>query len=325
MSYEKTISIEDIAYLLALVCIAEQADEDIPKPFGLKPLHREIETSLFIDRDTFILEAIFLSCFAVDYGTTSVLGQYNPDRDKILDVSRYYIMGGLGYDLADKFSNALNERLAIYTIAYHHINNKEAKAMGMTTMEYSVFLIGATFSKLNEGRTTDPELTIKAGLHFCVIMDAVTKFLRSITIVRRGNSNALYRQQDHLPKNSVEDHFIDFVGAELKKDIDYLVGLGIKLEKGKLAAKTGGVGWAGYEAFTGHWLSAIVVGGISLFVGGLTDGYKRIQLMKIKQKWMERFSDLSEEQLAYLAEGLQRKYPLLLRGLQNMLEAGEGQ
>ena len=43
---------------------------------------------------------------------------------------------------------------------------------------------------------------------------------------------------------------------ELKRDISYIMGLGIKLEKGKMVAQTGGAGLAGYEAFTGHWLTA---------------------------------------------------------------------
>jgi len=121
------------------------------------------------------------------------------------------------------------------------------------------------------------------------------------------------------------DHFIDFVAVELKKDINYLMDLGIKLDKGTLAAKTGGLGWAGYEAFTGDWLSALVIGGISLLSGGLTNAYKRIKVTEMKQKWMDQLSDLSQEQLDYLAAGLQRKYPVLMYRFQNLLQAGEQQ
>lgn len=134
----------------------------------------------------------------------------------------------------------------------------------------------------------------------------------------------LSSQVPALTQDNSEDYLIDFVAAELKKDINYLVGLGIKLDKGKLAARTGGAAWAGYEAFTGDWLSALVIGGISLFVGGLTNGYKRIKLMETKQKWLDRFSGLSQKQLDYLAAGLHRKYPLLLGQFQNLLQAGQG-
>ena len=120
-----------------------------------------------------------------------------------------------------------------------------------------------------------------------------------------------------------DDSFVDCVAVELKKDINYLMELGIKLEKGTLAAKTGGTAWAGYEAFTGDWLSALVVGGISLLAGCLTSGYKRIKVMEIQQKWMNQLSGLSQEQLDYLAVELGRKYPLLLRGFQNLLQAGQ--
>lgn len=128
--------------------------------------------------------------------------------------------------------------------------------------------------------------------------------------------------QSKEPKDG-DNYLIDFVAAELKRDLKYLSELGIKLDKGQLAAKTGGVAWAGYEAFTGDWLSALVVGGISLLVGGLTNNYKRIKLMEIKEKWKERLSELNNEQLKYLAEGLEQKYPLVLKRFQNLLQAGE--
>jgi hypothetical protein len=124
-------------------------------------------------------------------------------------------------------------------------------------------------------------------------------------------------------QNDEGNYLIDFVAAELKRDLKHLSELGIKLDKGQLAAKTGGVAWAGYEAFTGDWLSALVVGGISLLVGGLTNSYKRIKIMEIQERWKERLSELNSEQLKYLAEGLERKYPLVLRRFQNLLQAGE--
>lgn len=133
-----------------------------------------------------------------------------------------------------------------------------------------------------------------------------------------------YNQVGQSKEQKDEDNYlIDFVAAELKRDLKYLSELGIKLDKGQLAAKTGGVAWAGYEAFMGDWLSALVVGGISLLVGGLTNNYKRIKLIEIQEKWKERLSELDSEQLRYLAEGLERKYPLVLRRFQNLLQAGE--
>jgi thiol peroxidase len=174
MSYEKEISIEYISDLLASLCVAEGNYEDAPKPFELLPLHKEIVTSEFIDRDYFITEAIFLAYFAVDYSTADVLGQDNPDRKAILHACSYKIMQRLGSDVGHIFANGLNERLAIYSIAYH-------EALRHTDKPEAVpFLIGETFSRLNEGRTTDHELSIKAGVHFCMIIDAVIKFLKPI-------------------------------------------------------------------------------------------------------------------------------------------------
>ena len=121
-----------------------------------------------------------------------------------------------------------------------------------------------------------------------------------------------------------EDYFIESVASALKKDIDYLAGLGIKLDKGKLAARTGGTAWAGYEAFTGDWLSALVIGGISLLLGGLTDGYKRIKVQEIQQKWSRWLSELNQVQVRCLMTTLQDRYPLLLCQFQNLLQAGQG-
>ena len=131
------------------------------------------------------------------------------------------------------------------------------------------------------------------------------------------------KQMTVVRQDSGSDYLIDFVAVELKKDINYLIRLGIKLDKGTLAGKTGGVAWAGYEAFTGNWLSALVIGGISMLAGGLTKGYKQIKLKEMQQKWRDKLSALSQEQLEYLATGLQRKYPLLLVSFQNLLKSGQ--
>jgi hypothetical protein len=127
-----------------------------------------------------------------------------------------------------------------------------------------------------------------------------------------------------LTQNEVEGmRFVDFVAADLKRDISHLLDVGIKLDKGELAAKTGGVAWAGFEAVTGDLLSALVIGGIAMLSGNLTNCYKRFEVGKVRKKWIDRLSDMSEDDLAYLEAGLRRKYPALLRSYQNLLQAGE--
>jgi len=125
--------------------------------------------------------------------------------------------------------------------------------------------------------------------------------------------------QDELERT----RFVDFIAADLKRDISHLLDLGIKLDKGELVAKTGGVAWAGFEVFTGDLFSALVIGGIAMLSGGLTSCYKRFEVGKVRKKWIDRLSDMSEDDLAYLEAGLQRKYPMLMHGFQNLLEAGE--
>ncbi|MGB2808477.1 MAG: hypothetical protein WBC22_12100 [Sedimentisphaerales bacterium] len=150
-----------------------------------------------------------------------------------------------------------------------------------------------------------------------------SKKLGRLRVIFEANELAPVCHTRLEPQDSHDDYFVDFIATELKKDINSLIELGIKLDKGQLAAKTGGVAWAGYEAFTGDWLSALVVGGISMLAGGLTNGYKRIKLMQMKQKWTDHLSDLSQDQLNYLVAGLENKYPMLLRSFQGLLQAGQ--
>jgi hypothetical protein len=112
-----------------------------------------------------------------------------------------------------------------------------------------------------------------------------------------------------------------FLADELKEDISNILSLGIKLEKGKLASKAGGLGWAGYEVFTGDWLTALLAGGLSLIAGGLTDTYGRIKLQEMRLKWFEILNGLTEVDLSCLMAMIQQKYPLLLSQVKGLLQA----
>lgn len=109
---------------------------------------------------------------------------------------------------------------------------------------------------------------------------------------------------------------------ELKRDVAHIIDLGIKLDKGKLAARTGGLGWAGFEAFSGDWLSALLVGGLSVVAGGLTDAYAKIKLQEMRAKWFEILSSYGEAELGCLMATVRRKYPLLLPQVRGLLQPG---
>jgi hypothetical protein len=113
----------------------------------------------------------------------------------------------------------------------------------------------------------------------------------------------------------------ELLSDELKEDISNMLSLGINLEKGKLATKAGGLGWAGYEVFTGDWLTALLAGGLSLIAGGLSDTYGRIKLQEMRLKWFEILNTLNEVQLSCLMATIQQKYPLLLPQIQGLLQA----
>lgn len=111
------------------------------------------------------------------------------------------------------------------------------------------------------------------------------------------------------------------MAGELKNDVSYIMSLGIKLEKGKLATKAGGTAWAGFEVFTGDWLTALFAGGLALTVGSLTNAYGRIKVQEMRKKWFEILSSLDEEQLSCLMATIRRRYPLLLSQVQHLLQA----
>jgi len=138
--------------------------------------------------------------------------------------------------------------------------------------------------------------------------------------------NVIVTRSDIHPNDSKEESddnaiVIDLLAAELKKDINYLMELGIKLDKGKLTAETGGLIGAGASAFTGHWLSALAIGGASLLAGGFTKSYHKIKIKEICLKWHNTLSNLDQQQLSTVMVGLQERYPLLFGRFQNLLQA----
>jgi hypothetical protein len=177
MSLNRTMHIEDAAELLALLCAWEWAEEDAPEPWALQPLRMEVKSNQFVER-TFLIEATFLAYFAVDYATAAVLGLYNPTRGALLDAVRGKLIFHLpkeNPELCFVLSDALNDRLTMYATAYH-FHTKD--------MSDRVCMIAGTFSRLiNEGGTIDPDLTVKAGVHFVEIVDRVKKFLNSVNLV----------------------------------------------------------------------------------------------------------------------------------------------
>ncbi|MFH1718892.1 MAG: hypothetical protein ABIF19_16170 [Planctomycetota bacterium] len=175
---KKSMHIEDIAEFLVLLCASEWADEDAPGPWLVQPLHREVVPPQFTERNEFMAEATFLAYFAVDYGTTAVLGQFNTKRSAVLDAVYIKFMLTFAKDhpnLDLELSNILNERLTMYSGAYHFHRAKD--------MWDRVCMIAGTFCKLNEGRTQDPDLIVKAGVHFAAIVDSVRKFFDSVNLV----------------------------------------------------------------------------------------------------------------------------------------------
>ncbi len=142
--------------------------------------------------------------------------------------------------------------------------------------------------------------------------------------------NVLVTRSDVQPDVTNEEYIdsaivIDLLAVELKKDINSLMELGIKLDKGKLAAETGGLIGAGASAFTGHWLSALAIGGASLLAGGFTKSYHRIKIKEVCLKWHNTLSSMDQEQLSIVMAGLYERYPVLFGRFQGLFQAAKEQ
>ena len=133
----------------------------------------EMICSSTVNREVFQEELMYLTHFAVDYGTTLELGFHNPYRNAILDACIYHhikdmIIAG---ELPINFSDKLNARLLEYTDIL--------KASG----DASVFLpeMGAVFIS-HLGCGIDPFFSAKVATYWGAVIIGVRQILRSVRI-----------------------------------------------------------------------------------------------------------------------------------------------
>jgi hypothetical protein len=117
----------------------------------------------------------------------------------------------------------------------------------------------------------------------------------------------LYTQSD-LKRREAE-LTADWIAIQLRQDIDQLLSLGIKMDKGAMVAQVGSMGAAGYAAFTGNWAAALVMLAISLFSSEITDEQKQVKLQECRQKWFRLLSNYNSEQLQLIQIVLNHKHP----------------
>jgi hypothetical protein len=98
---------------------------------------------------------------------------------------------------------------------------------------------------------------------------------------------------------------------EFRKDIDKLLNLGIKIDKGALVTKAGGILGAGATACSGHWIAALVIGVASLFADTIGDSYKKIKLREFQLKWLSILNQLNNNQRTAFLSMLEVDCPMI--------------
>jgi len=99
---------------------------------------------------------------------------------------------------------------------------------------------------------------------------------------------------------------------DMKRDLDRLSELGVTLDKAAAIAKPVGVGAGLVVGFRIHPLLGIAVAGAGLLAKLATDGWKRVEIEEVRQKWLRKLTDMNEDQLAAFAGAVQSRYPLLV-------------
>jgi phage-related tail fiber protein len=140
--------------------------------------------------------------------------------------------------------------------------------------------------------------------------------------VGAGSSLALSLRREQALAGIVFD--ANVLADDLVNDCNALLKLGIMLDKGALGAKAAGVAGGACAAFQGHWLlgAAVAVGGLLANVA--TDGWKKIKLGQVRQKWFERLTSMSESQLHELASSIQHRHPALAVHARGLLAISSG-
>lgn len=98
---------------------------------------------------------------------------------------------------------------------------------------------------------------------------------------------------------------------EFRKDIDKLLSLGIKIDKGALVTKAGGILVAGATACSGHWIAALAIGVASLFANTIGDSYKKIKLREFQLKWFSILNQLNNNQRTAFLSMLEVDCPMI--------------
>ena len=96
---------------------------------------------------------------------------------------------------------------------------------------------------------------------------------------------------------------------EFKTDIENLLSLGVKIDRGTEVAQVGGVAGAAGAYCFGHPVLAIIFGGLALIADSIAEKEKRIRALSVRDKWLGISYRLGREGTAQLAWEIQRRYP----------------
>ena len=123
--------------------------------------------------------------------------------------------------------------------------------------------------------------------------------------------NVLWRNSTLMKEEFKLCFAVKVMAVEFRKDIENLLNMGIKIDKGALVAKSGGALGTVATACSGHWLAAVAIGVVSLFTDSIGSSYKKIKLREFQLKWLKIVNQLNDEQRTVFAMALEVECPLI--------------
>jgi len=130
------------------------------------------------------------------------------------------------------------------------------------------------------------------------------------------------RSRRHARSQPTKHSLIPHLAAQLECDLKGLIQKGISLDRMSQTAQVGGVAGAGAALYFGHPVIALIAGGIALLAGDFTEEQKRIELNRVRLKWLGIANTLGSDGTRLLLRELGERHPGAVSGAQHLLLSG---
>ena len=137
--------------------------------------------------------------------------------------------------------------------------------------------------------------------------------------VRRAGGMEATRRGDAGNESAYSEHSARLADA-LKRDLDKLSKLGVKLDKAAAVARPAALATGIVAALRAYPILGAVIAIAGSVARSYTDEIKQAEFEGIRQKWWRRLSAMGPAQLADFANALHAKYPLAYPTARKLLE-----